>query len=160
MTFKRGRVDDVGKLVSAPWAFASWLAEANHGADERRENAGNDNGNSEECAKACAAEHAADDETHGRDNETEEESTEGGFDGRLFNFSGCKLFLWRDSRAARGAKAPRRGGLSAAFLTMVGHWMALPVVENISTSEIGENRTGVTGSKRRIEGRWTEDGLD
>ena len=41
------------------------LANANHRADERREDAGDDHGYSEKCSQAGAAEHAPNNEAHG-----------------------------------------------------------------------------------------------
>jgi len=79
-------VDDVIQLRPAPWAFSARFTEADHWADERRENASDDDGYTENCSEASAAEHDPDDEAHGSDDEAEQETAEGVFDGCFFRF--------------------------------------------------------------------------
>lgn len=142
-----GRVDNIVQLGSAPRALASWFADAGHWADQRRENACDDDGNSEKGSQTSAAEHAADDEAHGRYDEAEEESGKCMLDRsflRRSDLSWSEFFGWLDLRSASGAEGPGRGNLRTAFLTVVGHSMALPVDEKDTTRRKRQNRTGIT----------------
>lgn len=152
-----GRVDDVVQLGSAPGALASWLADADDGANQRCENASDDDGNAKKCSQAGAAEHAANNEAHGRYDEAKEQAGECVL-GRGFlwrsDFSWCELFMWLDLRTAGGAEGPGRGHLRTAFLTVVGHCMALPVDEKDSTDKRDKNRTSVTMQAALTCGVW------
>ena len=72
MAVKRGRIEYVRDLGAAPGAFAFGLAEADHGAQNRGQDAADDHGNAEDGSEAGKAEHGADNEAHGRDDYTEE----------------------------------------------------------------------------------------
>ena len=74
VAFECGRVDDVAQFGTAPWALASWFADTDYWANQRRENACDDDGNSEKGSQAGAAEHASDDKAHGRNDEAEEQA--------------------------------------------------------------------------------------
>ncbi len=108
MALKGRRVDDVGQLGAAPWAFASRFANANHRADERREDAGDDHGYSEKCSQAGAAEHAPHNEAHGRYDEAEHEPAEGVFYRCFFMFGWSRLLVCLDPGSASGTESPRR----------------------------------------------------
>ena len=146
-----GRVDDVADLGSAPGAFAFGLADADHGSEKRSEYAGDNHGDSQKGAESGEAEHAADNDAHGRYDESDIEATKGSAHGGLFFFSGRwrLVDLGRDGGAATGAEAPWRGDVRATFWAWAcrdwaGHGMALHLEENDSSGRNGMDRTGIT----------------
>jgi len=107
MTFKGRRIEYVGNPGSAPGAFSLGLAEADHGAQNRGQDAADDHGNAEDGSEAGKAEHGADDEAHGRDDYAEKQAAKGAAHGRFF-FFGCRLLFglrWNFG-TAQGAEAP------------------------------------------------------
>jgi len=152
VTLECGRVDDVVQFGPAPWAISAWFADTNHRADERCEDTGDDNGYSKNCAENCAAKHPADNEAHGSYDQAEQEPAEDMLYGWPFGFvRGDRLVL--NHCSAGGAEDPRSGQLSAAFLTLVGHGMALPVDVDSSARTICGDRTAITPLGREKQAR-------
>lgn len=119
---------------AAPGAVAAKGVEANYGTRERREESKNDERYTDEDTQAGEAEHDADDDTDGRDDEAEKQAREGGANGCGFNGM-WRGRLVRDGRAAAGAEGPGRLKGDVAFRTGLLHWIALLPIHHGSTGQ-------------------------
>jgi hypothetical protein len=119
-----GVVDDAGDPGTAPGALAFELIETNDGADQRGEDAEDDEGNSDEDADAGDGEHGANDKAYRSDYDPEEEAAEGVTDGVAFVLSGLRggMDFAGVEDPAVGTEAPMRIEGGGAFRALREHW--------------------------------------